>query len=251
MGLTVTVLGCSGTWAAAGGACSGYLLRTPSVAVWLDAGNGTLANVQGHVGLDRIDAVVISHEHPDHWLELPVLRNALRYGIGRDHVPVYGTAGTLSMLEGLTGGRVGPTFRWQTVTADDAVDVGDLHLTFARTAHPVETLAVRASHDGRSFAYSADTGPGFEFSTLDPEREGFDLVCCEATLSEEEGRTSPVRGGHLTGGQAGAAARAAGARRLVVTHVSPLGDASERVGAATSTFGAPAELAAVGAVLTV
>ncbi|MBN2622032.1 MAG: MBL fold metallo-hydrolase, partial [Acidimicrobiales bacterium] len=80
--LTVTVLGSSGTYAGPGEACSGYLVRSPGATVVVDLGSGTLANLQHHVELGAVDAVVLTHEHPDHWLDLPLLRNALRYVLG-------------------------------------------------------------------------------------------------------------------------------------------------------------------------
>ncbi len=65
-GFTLTVLGTDGSYPAPGGACSGYLLQAGGRSVWLDAGPGTMANLQLHVGLEQLDAVVVSHAHPDH-----------------------------------------------------------------------------------------------------------------------------------------------------------------------------------------
>src|SRR5262249_22663217 len=63
----LTVLGCSGSFGAPpAGACSGYLVRHGSTAIWMDCGNGTFAHLQEHVSVDELDAVVITHEHPDH-----------------------------------------------------------------------------------------------------------------------------------------------------------------------------------------
>ena len=145
MALSITVLGCSGTYAAAGGACSGYLVRSGTTTVLVDAGPGTLANVQQHVGIDGLDAVVVTHEHPDHWLEVPVLRNAMKYSLGLGALPLFSTAGTLGLAEGITS--LSPTFLPTVVADGDEVSVGDVSLRFSRTHHPVETLAVRASAD--------------------------------------------------------------------------------------------------------
>ena len=72
MGLSITVLGCSGTYAGPGGACSGYLVRSNDTSVWVDTGPGSLANLQQHIDLASLDAIVVSHSHPDHWGELGV-----------------------------------------------------------------------------------------------------------------------------------------------------------------------------------
>ncbi len=97
----MTVLGSSGTYAGAHGACSGYLLRTDDTTVMLDAGPGTLANLQQHVPLEGLDAIVLSHCHPDHWLELPVMRNAFRYVLGLSGIDLYLTAETLHLATSL------------------------------------------------------------------------------------------------------------------------------------------------------
>ena len=110
MGLSWTVLGCSGTYAAPDNACSGYLVRSGDTNVWVDCGPGTLANLQHHVPIPMVDAVVVSHVHPDHWLELPVLRNALKYGFGRSGVGLFGTAATRARLDALVDGEIEPTF---------------------------------------------------------------------------------------------------------------------------------------------
>src|SRR4051794_5409200 len=103
-GLRLHVLGCDGTYAGPGGACSGYLVQSGTQRLWLDAGPGTLARLQQHVALTDVDALVVTHEHPDHCGELPVLRNALRFVLGVAGLPVLTTAGTRRLVEQLTGG---------------------------------------------------------------------------------------------------------------------------------------------------
>src|SRR5438105_15540802 len=93
MGVTLTVLGCSGSFPAAGGACSGYLVDDGTTRMWMDAGSGTLANLQRHVAVDAVDGVVLSHEHPDHWTDLESFVIALRTLGGREGVPVFAPAG--------------------------------------------------------------------------------------------------------------------------------------------------------------
>lgn len=246
--LTVTVLGSAASFGHPHNPCSGYLVRSPSTTVWVDCGPGTLSAVQEHVALADVDAVVVSHEHPDHWLELAPLRVAARYVLGLPAVPVYGTAGTRSLLEGLVGGSDLAPLQWADVTDGSAVAVGDITFRFAVTDHPVETLAMRISAGGRSLAYSADTGPGWSFTALDADGAGFDLALCEATLTEAEAGAVP----HLTGSQAGAMARAAGVRRLAVTHVYE-GTGPDRADAASAggAFDGPVELALPGHTFTV
>ena len=237
MSLSVTVLGSSGTFAGPDEACSGYLLRSPTTTVVVDLGAGTLANLQRHVALTDVDAVVLTHEHPDHWLDLPILRNALRYLLHVEGLAVHGTAGVLAAARTLIG-EVAPTFVLYPIAAGDTLTVGDITFGFSRTDHPVETLAVRADSDGRSFLYSADTGPGWDPSGFG---DGVDLFVCEATFRpDEEG------GVHLSARQAGQIARKLGAGRLVVTHVSPLLEDEPQLLAAADAYGGPVELARTG-----
>lgn len=231
----LTVLGCSGTYAQPGGACSGYLLRSEGATVWLDAGPGTLANLQRHVPLTGVDAVVLSHQHPDHWLELPVFRNALKYVMGVTGVPVYSTAGTLAAARAVIGGDLAPTLAWHTITDGDEVVIGDQTLRFARTDHPVETLACRVTNSGRSLLYSSDTGPGFDPRALVPDGQRVDLALIEATALSDV---------HLSGAQAGKVASTAGAGRIVVTHLLPGCDAGVRCAEVASTYDGPIDVAA-------
>lgn len=232
MGLSLTVLGCSGSYPGPGGACSGYLVRGAGATVWMDAGSGTLANLQTHVALDAVDAIVLSHEHPDHWSDLEGYRVACAYVVERLGVPVYAPSGVRRRVYS----DFEPAVTWNDVTDGDRIEVGGLALSFARTDHPPETLAVRVDGDGRSLAYSADTGPAWSFDTLGP---GIDLALCEATyLAEHEGR-----GGHLSAGQAGAMAARAGVGRLVLTHLWPTVDRVSSKAEAEAAYGAVVEIA--------
>jgi ribonuclease BN (tRNA processing enzyme) len=221
--LRLAVLGCDGSYAGPGGASSGYLVRSGDTSVWVDTGPGTLGRVQQHVALPELSAVVVTHEHPDHSGELPVLRNALRYLLGVEGMPVLTTAGTRALVDHVSGGA-SPTFAWDVVADGDERRVGDLRLRFARTDHPVETLAVRVDHPGGSLAYSSDTGGGFDASTLDPDGTGVDLFVVEATMPPD----LEDRAQHLSARQAAAAAVACDARQVLVTHVAPGDDPDRR-----------------------
>lgn len=239
-GLELVVLGCDGSYAGPGGASSGYLVRAGGTTVWLDTGPGTLGRVQQHVALPELSAVVVTHEHPDHCGELPVLRNALRYLLGVEGMPVLTTAGTRSLVDHVSGGAE-PTFAWDEVADGDERRVGDLRLRFARTDHPVETLAVRVDHAGGSLAYSSDTGGAFDAAALDPDGTGVDLFVVEATMPP----AFEDRAQHLSADQAAAAAVACGARRVLVTHVAPGDDPARRrdeVEAALRAAGSEAEV---------
>ncbi len=236
--MELTVLGCSGSFGApAGGACSGYLVRTATATLWLDCGNGTLANLQRHAAVDDVTAVVVTHWHPDHCVDLYGLHVLLKYGLERRGLPVYAPEGTDDRLGTLVDGDWGGVFAWAVVGDGDSVTVEDCGLRFSRTAHPPPTMAVEISADGKRLVYTADTGPDWSVEVFSP---GADLVLSEATFQEPEGGT----GIHLTARMAGEAARAAGARRLMLTHLWPGLDPTASVVEGSEAFGREVLLAA-------
>jgi len=238
MSLSLTVLGCSGSYPGPDAACSGYLVQGGGVNVVLDLGPGSLANLQRHLELGAIDAVVLSHRHPDHWTDLTGLEVAWRYGLEREGLAVYGTSEIAGLSEMLSG-PLAPTLVWHDVADGDEVEIGGLRLTFSRTVHYVETLAVRIddAESGLSLAYSADTGPGWSFEALGP---GIDLALCEAThLAADEARGTL----HLSARQAGVMARSAGVSRLLLTHQWPEYDPELFRVEGSEAFGAPVDVA--------
>jgi ribonuclease BN (tRNA processing enzyme) len=235
-GLSVTVLGCSGSYPGPGGACSGYLVDDGTTRIWMDAGSGTLANLQRHIGFDELDAIVLSHEHPDHWSDLEGWAIVCQYHLQRTGFPVYAPAG----LREQTYKPDSPSFAWHDIAGGDTVEVGTMRFTFSRTDHGPETLAMRVESGGRTLGYSADTGPAWSLGSLG---SGLDLVLCEASLSIEEENTMQ----HLSARQAGAQAKAAGAGRLVLTHLWATLEPGQAQSSGSEGFGRPVELAAVGA----
>lgn len=234
MGMTVTVLGCDASYPSPGGACSGYLLQSGSTALWMDAGSGTMAQLAKQVDIDRLDGIVISHAHPDHWTDLLVYHHLVRYHRERS-VPVYAPRRVLELMEAVNG-EVLP-LDWHVIDETSTAKVGGIALRFSRTDHPPETLAVRVDGEGRSMAYTADTGPAW--SMAGAFGDGVDVALCEATyLADREGTA-----GHLSGRQAGALARAAGARRLVLTHLWPVIDPQAVRAEAEGAYGGPVDLA--------
>lgn len=234
---SLTVLGCDGSWTGPGGAGSGYLVRSARGCVLLDAGPGTFAILQQHLDPSDLDAVVVSHEHTDHWSDLWVMDRYARDATGRTGLPVFAPDG----LAGRARLTTSPSFEWHRIAAGMTVRLGDLAVTFHRTDHGVETLAMRIESAGGTLGYSADTGPHWPLSELGT---GLDLVLCEATYTEEHEGTAS----HMSGRQAGEQARRARARRLVVTHRWPSIAAAAVAFEAGSAFGGPVESAEPGKV---
>lgn len=231
-GLRLTVLGCSGSFPGPGSACSGYLVRGGGTTLWVDAGSGTMANLQRHVGLDGVDGVVLTHEHPDHWSDLEGFRVACAYVIERVGVPVYAAPG----LQRLLYSEFKQVFDWHEIEDGSRVEVGALALSFSQTDHGPPTMAMRVDGPGgKSLAYTSDTGPAWSVSRLG----SVDMVLSEATWTTQYETTSQ----HLSGREAGLAAREAGVGRLVLTHFWPTLRAEDMQAEAAESFGGPVEIA--------
>jgi ribonuclease BN (tRNA processing enzyme) len=244
------VLGSSGGYPTAGNPNTGFLLEHGEARLWIDAGTGTFAALQRLTDFTRLDAVVLSHLHPDHCADLYPLQVALRYRVeGSLRVPLYGPPGTLEALGGLLGADgaagLGDTFPFRAVDAGETVEVAGCRLRFLRTDHPGHTLAIRVDSSAGAFTFSADTGPQADLAGF---AQGCDLLVCEATYQEGKAG-APV---HLTARQAGETARRAGVRELAVTHIWPTFDPEVTLAEARAAAGGiPVRWARPGEVFTV
>jgi ribonuclease BN (tRNA processing enzyme) len=232
----VTVLGSAGTLCGPGQACSSYLLESDGARLLLDCGNGSLANLQQRVGLADVDAVVLSHLHPDHFVDLYGLYYGLRFHPdGEQSVDVYARAGAQDFVRQLLPSEASETFervcRFTTVSAGDAFAVGPFRVSLFPANHPVEAFAMRVETDERVVAYSGDTGPTDDL--IGCARDA-DLFIADSSWLERDG--PHPEGIHMTGLEAGQHAAAAGARRLVVTHVYPTLDRAEVAAEAASAY---------------
>lgn len=248
--MRLTVLGKSPAWQDAGGACSGYLVELADVAVLLDCGHGVFAKLRRFREPGRLDAVVLSHLHPDHISDLLPYAYALtvapkaRQRAGPRLLVPPGGLEVLRALEASLSvdGLLAGAFELEAYDPPAGAEIGLLRLTFQAVPHYAPTWAISVQSDDRRLVYGADCGPSGELVAF---ARDVDLLVLEATLAEPE----PERPrGHLSAREAGLLARRAGARRLVLTHFSDELDrlATRREGAAG--FGAPVELAREGAV---
>lgn len=246
MTFELVVLGCGGSGPSPQGPASGYLVRTATTALWLDAGTGTFMALTEWIDPASLDAVVISHLHTDHCADVFGLLHYLAYRLGTvQGLPLLVPEGAIAKFVAFLGADSDhdffTTLAPREVDDADVVEVGDLVIRFARTTHSVPTNAVRIEHAGRSLTYSGDTGAGGGFPAL---ARGAEVVLCEAGLDEpREAAAYPF---HLTGAEAGAIAEEAGAGRLILTHLAPTLPAGEVEAAAQAVFAGPVLVAAPG-----
>jgi len=240
------VLGSSGTYPIADRPASGYLVSHLDTHVLCDAGFGTFGELTRRIAPDRLDAVVLSHRHPDHCVDFLALHHALAYGpYERRSLPVFCAPGVGSRLAEFVGAGEGHVFYdifdFHEVGDTNHVVVGSIDMRFAVTAHTVPTIATRFEAGDRALAYSADTGPGGGFPEL---ARGASVVLIEASIPGE--RDEHQFAHHLTAAEAGSIATEAGARALILTHLRPSLDHQLSIRDARSEFEGQVAVAAPG-----
>lgn len=244
--MRLTVLGCSGTFPGPTSPCSSYLLEADGFRLLLDVGNGALGSLQRYADLLAPDAVLLSHLHGDHYLDLVPYTYARRYHPDGPApvLPVYGPESTAKRLRRSVGSKSMPlldeVYEIREIGPGD-MEIGPFSVTLVPVRHPVPCNAIRLSAGGRTLTYSADTGA---CDGLVEAAKGADLFLCEAAYLD--GQPNPP-GIHLTGREAGEHATAAGVGRLVLTHLVPWGDGEATRTAAAAAYTGPVDLARCGA----
>ncbi len=244
--MQLVVLGSTGTYPSPDQPCSGYLVSHQSTHILCDAGFGVMGELLRRMSPDELDAVVLSHRHPDHCADFLALYHALAYGPFERHgLPVYAASGVSQHIAEFLGAEKGhvlfEVFDFHEVGAENHVEVSDIEMRFAVTAHSVPTVATRFEAGGRALVYSADTGPGGGFPDL---CQGAGVVMAEATLPGPRGEHEFAH--HLTPAEAGEIARTAGAGKLILTHLRPGHDPGRSIAAAEHVFGGPVVVASPG-----
>lgn len=234
--MRVTVLGSSASFAGPDRACSGHLVEAAGARVLFDCGNGVTANLSAIEAPDRLDAVFITHAHPDHFADIYVILAALRFAPSGPRPPIalYLPEGLWDKIRCLLSDRLATDFDEAfvpvTLVAREPVTLGDLTITPIPVEHVGPTFALVAEAGGVKFAYSSDTGL---CEGLEEAAHHADFLLAEATLPERYANQAA----HLTAVQAARVARQAGVRALALTHVWPTNDRIEMARLASDEFG--------------
>ncbi|TDD80739.1 MBL fold metallo-hydrolase [Actinomadura darangshiensis] len=244
--LGFTVLGSATPYPSVDNPCSGYLVSGAGTRMWVDAGTGTLAQLQRHVRLEDLDAIWISHLHADHSADLLTAYYAALYADIRlaAPIPLYGPPGIADRLADFltntsTRSPVESAFAVEELHDGHQAKAGALTLTGRAVSHGMPAFALRVETEGRSLVYSGDTAPCPALTDLS---EGCDVLLCEA----DSDQASPGEQVHHTPEDAADTARAAQAGRLIVTHVGRSLTPQDAVARASTRFDGPTDYAAPG-----
>jgi ribonuclease BN (tRNA processing enzyme) len=251
--MRLTVLGRSPARPNPGEACAGYIVEGGRSRVMLDAGPGTVAQLLRRNTPDELDAVVISHMHTDHCLDLITLRYSYPWiDVAKKRLLVIVPPGSMAQISELALGAGYVNFFDKSFIFDEhdgkrPIEIGDLRFEPDETQHYVRTWGFRVQARGEGedpnkiFAFSADAGPCPALPRL---ADRADLFLCEAALrSLKEDDPTPQSRGHLLPAEAAEVAQGAGARKLLLTHIPLPDDGKWALQEARSAYDGPVELA--------
>jgi ribonuclease BN (tRNA processing enzyme) len=241
----VTVLGACGAWPEPDNACSGFLIEHEGYRLLLDAGYATLPRLLTMLDAADLDAVYITHGHPDHCADLnPLLRARALRDDPPPSLPIYALPGALDAVLALDHPRmIGQSYELHPVSDNHALTIGPFDAHTALLPHSVPNAGIRLTAGGRTIAYTCDAAPSDR--TVDLARNA-DLFIAEATHLANESPNPTLS----TAEQAGAQARAAGVHQLLLTHLWPGTNHADATAAARTNYGGPTDVATRGQQLT-
>jgi ribonuclease BN (tRNA processing enzyme) len=243
----LTILGGSGAWPTAGQACSGYLVESQGFALFVDPGYATLPRLLTCLAAEQVDAVLLSHGHPDHCADLnPLLRSRALREAPAPALPVYTLPGAADAVLALDQPRMlADAFTLREFTAGERLEIGPFRLDSWALPHFVPNAGLRLTADDRVLAYTGDTGPTPDIVAL---ARGADVLLAEATRPEHLSSTRDAM--YLsTARQAGEHAVAADAGRLVLTHLWPGTDPADARAAARRAYAEQLDVATPGLII--
>jgi ribonuclease BN (tRNA processing enzyme) len=238
--MKLTVLGGCGAWPAAGEACSGYLVDQGGFRLLVDPGYAILPRLLTHTAAEEIDAVLVSHGHPDHCADLHPLLRARAFNDDRvPALPVHALPNALDAILALDGsGSLRDAYELREFTPGSRLEIGPFQVETWLLPHSVPNAGLRMTAGGQVLSYTGDTGPSPDLIALARDA---DVFLAESTYAEQVP-------GHLSrylssARQAGENAANAGVGRLVVTHLWPGTDPELIEEAARAMFSGPLDVA--------
>lgn len=245
--MRLTVLGGCGAWPTADQGCSGYLVEDSGFRLLVDPGYATFPRLLGHCTAEAVDAVYVTHGHPDHCADLnPLLRARALAADPPPPLPLYAPSGALDAVLALDRpGMLTPAYVRRDFTPGESLAVGPFTVETEPLPHHLPNAGLRLSAGGSVLAYTGDTGPSPAIARL---ARAADVLLSEATYPHEVPEED--RPYLLTARLAGRYAAEAGVARLLLTHLWPDTDPATAVRAAAEAYDGPVGVATTGLTVT-
>jgi ribonuclease BN (tRNA processing enzyme) len=246
--MKLTVLGGCGAWPAAGEACSGYLVESDGFRLLIDPGYAVLPQLLRRMTADDVDAVLVSHGHPDHCSDLnPLLRARWLRDDPPKPLPIHALPGALDAVLALDRpGMLDAAFDLREITPGEAITIGPFEIETRALPHSRPNVGFRIAAAGVSIVYTGDCGPDDALVEL---ARGADVLLAEATYIDAV--PADTLGSLSSARDVGRQATEAGVAGLILTHLPPGADRSAAVRAAETAYDGPVLVAAMGLALTV
>jgi ribonuclease BN (tRNA processing enzyme) len=244
--MRLTVLGGCGAWPEAGQACSGFLVEHDGFRLLVDLGYATVPRLLERVAPGQVDAVFISHGHPDHCADLnPLLRARALRDDPAPPLPVYALPGALDAVLALDRpGMLASAYTLHEFSDGANFEFGPFRAWTRLLPHWLPNAGLRLSGGGRVIGYTGDCGPVPEVADL---ARGADLLLAEASFVDQIPQDSQ---GYLSSARhAGQQAARAGVGHLVLTHLLPGTDHEAARAAASAGYDGEISVATAGLVL--
>jgi ribonuclease BN (tRNA processing enzyme) len=236
--MKLTVIGFWGGYPKRNEASSGYLLEHEGYHLLIDCGSGVLSMMQNLIEPEQLDAVILSHYHPDHIADIGVLQHArlIQGFLGKSFgtLPVYGHTLDKPEFEKLTYKNITEGINYD---PNHSVNIGPFNINFLQTNHPVPCYAMRIEADGKVLVYTGDTSFIKELIHFSTEA---DLLLCECNFY---GNQNGQNAGHMNSFDAGTLANEARVKNLILTHLPHYGELEQLITEAKTKYDGPIALA--------
>jgi len=229
--MKLTVIGFWGGYPKQNGASSGYLLEHEGFHLLIDCGSGVLSKLQNIIQPEELDAVIISHYHPDHIADIGVLQHArlIQGFLSKEFptLPLYGHEFDQHEFDKLTYKNITKGVAYD---PNSTLSIGPFQVSFLKTNHSVPCYAMRIEADGKTIVYTADSSFKEEFIVFS---QGADVLLCECNLyGHQNGKSA----GHMNSVEAGQFAQKAAVKQLILTHLPQYGNLADLITEASSEF---------------
>lgn len=230
MNFFVTVLGSGAALPTGNRRCAAQVVNINGFKLLVDCAEGTQDRIrQNHLKMQSLSTIIVSHLHGDHFFGLPGLLSTMHLCGRTEPMTIVAPKGAREVVETtfeLTGNHIDYQIDW--VEMDFAEGERRVFENKRCTVdafpliHSVPTYGFRITEvprgNGRPRVYTYCCDTVYDEGLL-PHISGADLLCLECTFANELAELAATRQ-HLTAGQAGRLARMAGAKQLLLTHIS-------------------------------